>query len=130
MTREEEIKCAAANFAIEDTETNGRVRKNYVISAMADHENGFNEGFVAGANWADNYPRENADRVQAAEMDVWIARDEDGQLAMYDNDPHKWRDYFYSSGNKRNSYLKLPTSMCPEVKFENSPVKMRLILEQ
>jgi hypothetical protein len=90
----------------------------------------YEAGFERGANWADNYPRENADRVQAAEMDVWIARDEDGQLAMYDNDPHKWRDYFYSSGNKRNSYLKLPTSMCPEVKFENSPVKMRLILEQ
>jgi hypothetical protein len=67
--------------------------------------------------------------VQAAEMDVWIARDEDGQLAMYDNDPHKWRDYFYSSGNKRNSYIKLPTYMFPKLTFENSPIKIRLVFE-
>jgi hypothetical protein len=130
MTREEEIKCAAAHFAIKDTETNGRVRKDYVISAMADHENGFNKGFVAGANWADNYPRENADRVQAAEMDVWVARDKDGRLMLFNSQPVNCITFFHPSGAYPNLYMELPTSMCPEVKFENSPVKMRLILEQ
>jgi hypothetical protein len=126
MTREEEIKCAASRFCENCTDKSLDANR----LARASFREGFHDGFIKGANWADNYPRENAEIVQAAEMDVWIARDEDGTLVMYDNDPHKWRDYFYSSGNKRNSYLKLPTSMCPEVKFENSPVKMRLILEQ
>lgn len=41
----------AANIeAIKDT-SKGRNRKDYFISAMADHENGFREGFLVGAEY-------------------------------------------------------------------------------
>jgi hypothetical protein len=55
MTREEEITHEAIVAAIADTDK-GRSRDGYYINALADHENGFKEGFIAGANWADEHP--------------------------------------------------------------------------
>jgi hypothetical protein len=55
MTREEEIANEAVEAAIADT-GKGRSRDYYYINALADHENGFNEGFIAGAKWADEHP--------------------------------------------------------------------------
>lgn len=42
------IKERANLAAIEDT-SKGRNRKDYFISAMADHESGFREGYIQGA---------------------------------------------------------------------------------
>jgi hypothetical protein len=55
MTREEIIAHEAIEAAIADT-GNGRSRDGYYINALADHENGFKEGFIAGAQWADAHP--------------------------------------------------------------------------
>jgi hypothetical protein len=132
MTRQEEIKCAAARFAIKDTETNGRVRKDYVISAMGDHEAGFNEGFVAGANWADKFPRETREigaRKQNVVTDVWVARDKDGGLYIYDNKPgNNGKEFLSNRGS--GSYMAIRNQLFADITFENSPVKMRLILEE
>lgn len=51
MIGKKKIKEAAALASIKDTDK-GRNRENYVISALADHENGFREGYIEGANWA------------------------------------------------------------------------------
>jgi hypothetical protein len=56
MTREEMITHEAIVSAIADT-GKGRSRDGYYINALADHENGFKEGFVEGAQWADAHPR-------------------------------------------------------------------------
>jgi hypothetical protein len=55
MTREGEITHEAIVAAIADTDK-GRSRDGYYISALADHENGFKEGFIEGAKWADEHP--------------------------------------------------------------------------
>lgn len=45
-------RSSASVASTSDTEKKGRVREDYVISALADHENGFREGYIEGAKWA------------------------------------------------------------------------------
>ena len=52
MIDEKKIEEAATIASIKDTETFDCNRKGYVVSAKADHENGFREGFEAGTHWA------------------------------------------------------------------------------
>ena len=51
MIDDKKIEEAATVASISDTEK-GRVREGYVISALADHENGFREGYIEGVKWA------------------------------------------------------------------------------
>ena len=51
MIDNKKIEDAATVASISDTEK-GRVREGYVISALADHENGFREGYIEGVKWA------------------------------------------------------------------------------
>lgn len=53
MIDDRKIEEAATVASISDTEK-GRVREGYVINALADHENGFREGYIEGAKWAIN----------------------------------------------------------------------------
>lgn len=53
MIDDNKIEKAATVASITDTEK-GRVREGYVIKALADHENGFREGYIEGAKWAIN----------------------------------------------------------------------------
>ena len=58
-------------------------------------------------------------------MELWIARDKDGDLAMYDVYPTEngfgcWE----SSGN----YYKIDWRLFPEITFENSPQEIELKL--
>lgn len=55
MTREEKITHEAIEAAIADT-GNGTWRDGYEINAIADHEQGFKEGFIEGARWVDRNP--------------------------------------------------------------------------
>lgn len=51
MIDDKKIEEAATVASISDTEK-GRVREGYAINALADHENGFREGYIEGAKWA------------------------------------------------------------------------------
>ena len=51
MIDDKKIEEAATVASISDTEK-GRVREGYFISALADHENGFREGYIEGVKWA------------------------------------------------------------------------------
>ncbi len=53
MIDDKKIEEAASVASISDSEK-GRVREGYVINALADHENGFREGYIEGAKWAIN----------------------------------------------------------------------------
>lgn len=54
MIDDKKIEEAATVASISDTEKKGRVREDYVISALGDHESGFREGYIEGAKWAIN----------------------------------------------------------------------------
>lgn len=53
MIDDKKIEEAATVASISDTEK-GRVRDDYVINALADHDNGFREGYIEGAKWVIN----------------------------------------------------------------------------
>lgn len=57
---------------------------------------------------------------------VWIARDEDGDLAIYENKPAQLEDGTWYS--KVYTYTYINKKLFPEVTFENSP--KQLILKQ
>ena len=53
MADDKKIEEAATIASISDTEK-GRVKDGYVVNALADHENGYREGYIEGAKWAIN----------------------------------------------------------------------------
>lgn len=57
---------------------------------------------------------------------MWIARDKDGTLFLYDNKPKKLRDYWDSQ--RGYAAIELPSSMFINIDFENSPKEVKLEL--
>lgn len=53
MIDDKKIEEAATIASISDTEK-GHVKNGYVVSALADHENGYREGYIEGAKLAIN----------------------------------------------------------------------------
>ena len=53
MIDDKKIEEAATVASISNTEKSS-VRESYVISALADHESSFREGYIEGAKWAIN----------------------------------------------------------------------------
>lgn len=63
------------------------------------------------------------------ELECWIARDGDGLLYLYNEKPNKgnFEKYFYVD---KGAIAILPTESFPKVNFENSPKKVKLIIEE
>lgn len=59
-------------------------------------------------------------------MELWIARDIDGELKLYDRQPITMNGWF--SPIRGFESLKLSEELFPEVTFENSPQKVELKL--
>lgn len=59
-------------------------------------------------------------------MELWLARDADGALFLYDTKPIKSRGRF--TGELFNHSYRIATSEFPEVTYENSPQKVELKL--
>lgn len=57
---------------------------------------------------------------------MWVARDKDGELCLYDAYPKRQSEFFGSQFGY--SSMLLDERMCPEVTWENSPVKSELNL--
>lgn len=57
-------------------------------------------------------------------MKLWVARDEDGDLYLYEMEPIRAFDYFYSS----YASIKIDKNLFSEVTFENSPQEVELKL--
>lgn len=59
-------------------------------------------------------------------MKMWIARDKDGGLWLYDKKPRKNNDAFYcvTGGSSMPIYV----ASCSEVTFENSPMEVEIKL--
>lgn len=57
-------------------------------------------------------------------MKLWIARDEDGDLYLYEREPIRESDFFYSSYDT----IEVDKNLFPKVTFENSPQEVELKL--
>jgi hypothetical protein len=69
-------------------------------------------------------------------VEVWVARDSYGWLSVFPHKPAKFLDYekdkkYYSWNDPKDfaHIIHLHPDLFPEVTFENSPVKARIILE-
>lgn len=58
-------------------------------------------------------------------MKLWIARDKDGSLCLYYEEPYKCRGFFLCD---MNNGMWLDRTLFPEVTFENSPQEVELKL--
>ena len=64
------------------------------------------------------------------DMELWIARDKNGSLYLYDKKPLKHEDFgFFESLDSNGYQFQISCKYFPEVTFENSPkqVKMELV---
>ena len=59
-------------------------------------------------------------------MKMWIARDYNGSLALYEKEPKLIIEQFWTGGCS----IWLPPSEYPEVTFENSPMEVELVLKK
>lgn len=57
---------------------------------------------------------------------MWVARDKDGELYLYDAYPKKQSEFFGSQFGY--TFMMLDGRLCPEVTWENSPVRVELKL--
>lgn len=56
---------------------------------------------------------------------MWIARDKDGELWLFENKPVKENDIWNNSGS---DYMKiLDTTLLPDLKWENEPMEIELL---
>lgn len=61
-------------------------------------------------------------------MKLWIARDKDGTLRLFDTIPVKHEEGYWTS--PRGYYdIELNSNLFPEVTWENSPKKVELVVE-
>lgn len=60
-------------------------------------------------------------------MKLWIARDLDGLLYLYDNIPEKHSEFFVSYNGYNE--IRLDDRMFSELTFENSPQEIKLVSE-
>lgn len=58
-------------------------------------------------------------------MELWIARDKSGVLALYPDKPMKMDDIWDS-----DNWFVLDRASFPEVTFENSPQEVELVLKK
>ena len=63
------------------------------------------------------------------ENNLWIARDENGGLYLYNNKPITQifgKEIFFKSNDGDNSEIKIDSNLYPEVTFENSPQQLEI----
>jgi hypothetical protein len=60
-------------------------------------------------------------------MRLWIARDKDGSLNLYDNIPDKRSEYFLPYAGYDD--MPLDERLLPGITFENSPQEVKLVSE-
>lgn len=63
-------------------------------------------------------------------MKLWIARDKNGALALYTEEPILYYNEYYA-GPYKSQRINLDENLFPEVTFENSPqvVEVKLVKE-
>ena len=61
-------------------------------------------------------------------MKMWIARDKDGGLWLYESEPIRQRERFVPTCFE--DCKKLHCTLFPEVTFENSPQEVELVLKK
>ena len=64
-------------------------------------------------------------------MKLWIARDKDGELCLYKTKPWKRINttHHCDQFDCDDSFMTIDSDLFPEVTFENSPRKMKLIFD-
>lgn len=62
---------------------------------------------------------------QMESNDFWLARDKDGPLFLYDEEPVRSTDMFTIS--KQGNYMPISQEKYTNVTWENSPVKLKLV---
>ena len=98
MIDDKKIEEAATIASISDTEK-GHVKNGYVVSALADHENGYREGYIEGAKWGINELFKNLWHPVSEEprKDVSIIVETHNDKNMFYYAWNRWQDNFYPS---------------------------------
>ena len=66
-------------------------------------------------------------------MEMYLARDKEGFLALYVSEPVKDEDVFFPDVDDdewKEQYIVLDKELFPEVTFENSPVKVEIKIKK
>lgn len=98
MADDKKIEEAATIASISDTEK-GRVKDGYVVNALADHENGYREGYIEGAHWAIHKFLKDLWHPASEEprKDVSIIVETHNDKNMFYYAWNRWQDNFYPS---------------------------------
>lgn len=79
--------------------------------------------FIKGAEWADSCPVKPESK-QTMTIEAWVARDFDGVLSLYKEEPHR-EPYDFVGG----FIMLFREDNFPSVTWENSPKKVKVTIE-
>jgi hypothetical protein len=65
--------------------------------------------------------------INISELELYLARDKDNSLYLYQGKPIKYSDVFREVLG--NQVLSVPNELYPEVTFDNSPKRIKLTIE-
>lgn len=65
--------------------------------------------------------------INISELELYIARDKDNSLYLYQGKPIKYSDVFREVLGKQ--VLAIPNELYPEVTFDNSPKRIKIAIE-
>lgn len=80
--------------------------------------------------WIKNKKKEGLSRSEYIDDDWWIARDKDGSLCIYNDEPDReYDDEAFETTNLIGDYTTLDDNLFPEVTWKNSPKRVKVNLE-
>lgn len=80
--------------------------------------------------WIKNKKKENLSRNEYIDDDWWIARDKDGSLCIYSDEPDREYDgEAFDTAYLIGDYTTLDDNLFPEVTWKNSPKRIKVNLE-
>lgn len=86
-------------------------------------------GFIAGANFALGKQKKEADTV----IQGWVARDEDGRIYLYEDEPKRENGKPYGKPSEwvsENIMTKLSVASFPDLTWDSDPEQVELIIKR
>ncbi len=70
----------------------------------------------------------NVEKSEEVTIDVWVARDEDGEIFFYRDKPIRDKSFWYDFFSE-GSYFGLPRDFFPDVTWESDPLEVTITLK-
>lgn len=123
---QEEIENEAVDYAFAENKKRPDARRDTAPEYMSED---LIDAFKAGANFALGKQEKDADTV----IQGWVARDEDGRIYLYEDEPKRENGKPYGKPSEwvsENIMTKLSVASFPDLTWESDPIEVEIIIKE